>query len=193
MNKIAFIIPGYGCPTKNKEYQEIVGYFKLKKIKPILIEIDWKRNTHLEYVEQFKEQYAEHASKNDEVFVLGFSLGAMISCITAPQLKPKVQILCSLSPFFKEDMPKIKQWWKDYHGKRRCEVFNKLSFAEIARKTKSKTFILAGTKEGVEVERRARAAKEKIRNSKLIILEGVKHDISDERYLKKIAEIIGMF
>ncbi len=193
MNKIAFIIPGHGCPTKNKEYQEIARYFNQKKIKPIFVEIDWKRNTHIEYIEQFKKQYTQYVGKNDEVYVLGFSFGAMISCITAPDLKPKVQILCSLSPFFKEDMPKIKQWWKDYHGKKRCEVFEKFSFSEIARNTKSKTFILIGTKEGIEVERRARAAKEKIRNSELIILEGVKHDISDERYLKKIAEIIGMF
>lgn len=190
MNKIAFIIPGLSCPTENKEYQEIALYFKQKRIKPIFVEIDWKRNTHAQYVEQFRKQYGKYINKNNEVYVLGFSFGAMIACISTPELKPKTQILCSLSPFFKEDMPMIKKWWKDYHGKKRCEVFEKLSFDEISKKTKAKTFIIAGDKEGIEVERRAKDAKRKIKNSELIILEGVKHDISDERYLKKIAEII---
>lgn len=190
MNKIAFIIPGLGCPIKNKEYQEIAKYFKQKNFKPVIVEINWKRNTHTQYVEQFKKQYTEHVGKDDKVYILGFSFGAMISCISVPELKPDGQILCSPSPFFQEDMPKIKKWWKDYHGKRRCEVFNKLSFANIAKQIKCKTYIIAGNKEGIEVGHRAKDAKKKIKNSELFFLEGVRHDIADRKYLNKIAEII---
>ncbi|MFA5994157.1 MAG: hypothetical protein WC823_04315 [Parcubacteria group bacterium] len=190
MSKIAFIIPGFGCPTKNKEYQQIAGFFKKKNIKPILIETDWKRNTHLEYVVQFKEQYLRNVDNGDQVYVLGFSFGAMTACITAPELKPTMQILCSLSPFFKEDIPLVKSWWIKYHGKHRKSVFEKLSFSDIAKKTVCKTIILAGNKEGNEVEHRAKDAKKKIKNSELVFIDGVNHNIADEGYLKKIKEII---
>jgi hypothetical protein len=69
-------------------------------------------------------------------------------------------------------------------------VFEKLSFSDIAKKTVCKTIILAGNKEGNEVEHRAKDAKKKIKNSELVFIDGVNHNIADERYLKKIKEII---
>lgn len=190
MSKIAFIIPGFGCPTKNKEYQEIAKYFKKKQYKPVLIEIDWKRNTHTRYVEQFNEQYYQHVKKNDEVCILGFSFGAMTSFIASAELNPTLQILCSISPYFKEDMPHIRNWWKTFFGKKRCEVFENLSFDQVAKRTKCKTILIAGDSEGIELARRVKDAKKKIKNSELFILEGVKHNIADDRYLKKIKEVI---
>lgn len=190
MKKIAFIIPGFGFSGKEKEYQEIAEFFKEKNIEASIVEIEWKRRVHSQYVEQAFEQIQKQSDKNDEICLLGFSFGAMIALDLASKMKLKNLILCSLSPFFREDMSQIKQWWKNYHGKKRCTEFEKLSFANLARKINCKAFILAGDKEGIEVECRAKDAHKKIAKSELVFLGGVKHDISDERYLGKIGKII---
>ena len=188
--KIAFIIPGFGYSGKEKEYQKIAGFFKNKDIKPIVIHIRWKRHTFSEYVEEARRQIVSQSALSDELYLLGFSFGAMITFVLSSELRFEKQILCSLSPYFKEDMPKIKKWWRNMLGKRRTEEFEKLSFAKIAQKTDCETTVLYGNQEGVEVERRAVDTGRKIRNSRLVVLAGVRHDISDKRYLVEIENII---
>lgn len=190
MKKIAFIIPGYGFSGKEREYQKIAEFFRQHKIKPVIVEIDWKRRTMSQYVRQFEDQYFKHAYIGSEIYFLGFSYGAMVACIASARLKPKNQILCSLSPYFKEDMPSIKKWWRSMTGKRRIEEFENLSFAKLAKSISARTILLAGDKEGVEVEKRTKDASRKITGSELFFLNGVKHDISDKRYLEKIKSVI---
>ena len=188
--KIAFIVPGFGFSGKEKEYQKIAGFFKSKNIEPIVVRINWKRRTFFQYVEEARGQIASRSAKGDELYLLGFSFGAMITFVLSPELKCKKQILCSLSPYFEEDMPQIKKWWRNMLGKKKTAEFEKLSFAEIAKKIDCQTIILYGNREGIEVERRANDAARKIRNSKLFVLDGVKHEIADERYLIEIENII---
>ena len=191
MKKIAFIIPGFGESKKNNPaYMKIAGYFKTKGINPIIVDIDWKYKVMTDYVEQFKEFYAKHVEKGAEVYILGFSYGAMVACISSPELKPKIQILCSLSPFFKEDMNRIKEWWKKYTGKKRINDLAKISFNDLAKKISSKTYILAGDKEGIEVEIRARETNNKIKNSRLIFIPGAKHMIGQKEYLTEVKKMI---
>lgn len=190
MKKVAIIIPGFGYSGKEKEYKKVAGFFAAKGIAPVVADIRWKRRTFSEYLAQFDDEYGKYFKNNKEVYVLGFSFGAMMSSVISSRHKSKVLMLCSLSPYFKEDLPRIKKWWKSWIGKGRLEEFKKLSFTNLAKNIKCKTFILAGNKEGPEVGYRAKDALKKIKNSKLIFIEGVKHDISDSRYLAKIKKVI---
>lgn len=190
MSKVVFIIPGCSESKKNNPaYSKIASYFRKKKIEPIIVDINWKRKTMSDYVEQFKKAYFKN-KKYNEVYFLGFSYGAMISFISSAELKPKVQILCSLSPYFKEDFPYIREWWKRYIGQGRLADFKKISFNDFAKKVSAKTIILAGDKEGKEVYSRAKDANQRLKNSKLIIIPKAKHRIQQEEYLEEIKKII---
>lgn len=189
MSKIVYIIPGLGENTKLKRYRGIIKFLQLNNFKVIFVNITWKYKTMNDYVREFLTQYDQH-TKDDEVYLFGFSFGAMISFIASCQINPKVQFLCSLSPFFKEDLPVIKDWWKRCTGAKRIKYFNSLSFDDLAKQVSCKTLIFAGTKEGPEVERRAKIANEKIRRSELFMINGAKHDISQKPYLNKLKEII---
>ncbi|UCG95454.1 MAG: hypothetical protein JSV92_00155 [archaeon] len=188
MKKVAFIIPGWGDSLKQKEYRQIAEFFKSKKIKPVLIEIDWKYKTMTDYVNQFLEIYRENRAK--EVYLLGFSWGAMIGFISSAKIKPKISILCSLSPYFREDLKYLKKWWKKVTGKRRLEDLKNYSFNRIVKDVKCKTILLAGSREGEQIFRRVNDANNKLKNSELIIIRGAKHDISQREYQDAIKEII---
>src|SRR6266567_2790679 len=161
MKRIAFIIPGFGFSGKEKEYQKIAGFFQKRNIEPVIIHIDWKRKTLLDYIKQAKQQIEAKSQKGDEIYLLGFSFGAIAALCLSSEIKLKQLVLCSISPYFKEDMPQIKQQWKNWCGKRRCEAFDNISFSKLAKKIDCKTTILHGDKEGIEVERRAKDANKK--------------------------------
>ncbi len=188
-NKIAFIIPGFTEDSKEKKYQDIARMFQKRGIKPIIVGIDWKRKVMSDYVAQFLKEAEKCDAK--EIYILGFSFGAVISFISSQKINPKTQILCSLSPYFKEDLPHIRARWKNFMGKKRIADFEcNFSAKKIAKSTKCKTYLLAGTEEGIEVERRFKATGKEIKNCESIKVHGSKHDISNPEYLNEISKII---
>lgn len=191
LRKIVYIIPGFTENTGLKGYQEVIKFFKSRNIKPIPIKISWKYKVMSDYVKQFEQQFKPN--DNDEVYLFGFSFGAMIGFISSTKIKPKVQFLCSLSPYFKEDLPYLKKSWKEGVGKRRIMDFKNFSFNELAGKTKCKTILVAGTEEGKELKRRVKDANKKIKNSELFLIKGAKHEIFQDAYLAKLKEIIGKY
>ena len=189
MSKFAFLIPGWGESATSKSYKQIAKYFRQKGIKPIPIEIKWKRTTLSDNIEQFLKQFRNY--KAERTYVLGFSLGAMIAFISSQQTKPQVQILCSLSPYFKEDLPYLKEWWRIGVGKRRLNDMKKHSFDKISREIKSETILLFGSKEVKQVYRRNRLAFEKLHcKKKLIVIQDAKHNIRQKEYLTALKNII---
>ena len=189
MTKVIYVIPGFTEQVKEKKYNSIIWIFKENKFKVIPVSISWKYKTMDDYVQEFLTQFTQH-NITDDIYILGFSFGAMISLIASTRVKIKTQFLCSLSPYFKEDLLQIKESWKGFIGKRRLENFEKLSFDALSKKVVCKTFIFAGTKEGDGLQRRALIAKKRIKNSKLIMIDGGKHDISQNIYVKKLEECI---
>jgi len=187
--KVAYIIPGFNHHNKQPAYKKIASFFRSRGIKPIPIDIKWKYRTMTDYVGEFIEKYKREFNDNNEVYFLGFSFGAMISFISAVKLKPKMIILCSLSPWFKENLPHVPKKWKR-NFKRRVEVFKELSFNEISKKINSKTILLIGDKEPSITIRRTKDAHRRLRDSKLIMIKGAKHDIEMEEYLKTLEKVI---
>ncbi len=182
MEKIAYIIPGYEeSHLKQKGYNKIANFFKAKGIKPIHIKIKWDLKKPIDfekYNQQFLKQF--HKNKNQEVYVLGFSYGAVISFLTASQTKPKALILCSLSPYFIEDYKNLKpswlKWWKK-------NFKNEYVFKDYSGKISTKTYLIVGSKEDSCVHIRVRQAKKQIKNSLLVVAKGAKHNISQKEYL----------
>lgn len=189
MNKIVYIIPGLGENTKQQEYKKIINYFQKKHFRVIPIKINWKRRVMSDYVQDFFDQYHQH-NKNDQVYLFGFSFGAMISFIVSSQIKPQAQILCSLSPYFKEDLPTIRGWWKKLMGKARINNFGLWSFNNLSKKISCKTYIMVGAKEVQELVKRVKAANKKINNSELFAVDKAKHNIAQKEYLEQIKNVI---
>ena len=188
MRKVAYIIPGFTEYINEKKYIKIAGFFKSRGIKPILTQITWKYKTMSDYVDEFLDKYEE--IDNQEVYLFGFSLGSMISFIASNKIRPKALILCSLSPYFNEDLKYVKKWWAGMVGKRRMKDYRNHSFNKIAKTNRSKIILIAGSKEPKEVGRRVKDANKKLKNSKLIIVEGAKHDIKNKDYMKTIQRVI---
>ncbi len=170
MNRTAYIIPGSGeSHTRQPGYNKIAGYFKSAGINPFHVNVRWNLKKPIDfnlYNQQFLKQFKK---VKGEIYILGFSFGAVIALTTASKTKPKGLILCSLSPYFVEDWDNLKpswlKWWKKTYT-------NKLIFKDIVKKVKAKTILVAGDKEGKSVMARAQKSKKLLKNSRLTIAKG---------------------
>lgn len=190
MKKVAYIVPGYGeTHLRQRSYKKIAQKCISNGIEPIYISIDWHKGdpeNFYGYLQEFLSQYKKPI--DTKVYVLGFSFGAMIAFLTAEKTKPDGLILCSLSPYFIEDLPTLKpawvKWFQDTFTK------SKYRFYTYASKITAQTYIIVGDKEGDECIKRAKQAKKHIKNSMLTVVEGAKHNINQKEYQTSIEKII---
>ena len=179
MKKRISIIPGGWHKPTDKCYKWMIRYFNDLGFEVKMITIDWERHVMSDHVEQFKKQYLQ--SKADQNYVIGFSFGAMIAFITALELKPDKLFLCSLSPYFKEDLIHLKRKTDiRFLGKRRMEDLKKNSAVKIAKLISAPTIIFCGGKEGSKYPsllKRCKDASIQIRHAQLVIAENAPHEI----------------
>ena len=189
-NKIVYIIPGHGeTHLRQRVYGKVGKIFAGRGITPTQVEIDWnyaEPKSFTEYQKQFLKVYKK--SKNTEVYVLGFSFGAMIAFLTAAKAKPDVLILCSLSPYFKEDLKNLKPAWVKWW--RKNFIDNNYTFAKLAPKVKSQVILIVGGEESKVCLIRAKEAKKKLSNAHLYIAKGAKHKIGQKEYLHEIEKVV---
>ncbi len=186
MGKIIYIIPGFKQSPKSKGFKELSNMFTQRGINPVIVKIDWKRKVMSDYVEEFLQENPAHGK-----YVIGFSFGAMIALIAAEKIKPKLLILCSLSPYFKEDLRKRSRHWIDVRvGKKRLKDFQDYSFNKIAAKIKCRTLILVGEKEIGIMHPRAKDANRKLKNSKLVVVPKARHKISQKEYQEALKNLV---
>ena len=190
MKKIAYIIAGYGESYSSRPaYGKIAGFFKSRDIETVPVHIDWhnkKPRVFGDYQKQFIQQYKK--IKKYKKYVLGFSFGAMVAFLTATKLKPTALILCSLSPYFKEDLARFKPSWLNWW--RKNFVGSDYSFDEIAPKIKTKTYLLVESVDADQILHRTRQAKKKMPNVSVTIIKNAKHNIGQKEYLNAIERII---
>lgn len=168
--KIIFIIPGFRHLPTSRAYKEIATILKSEGYLPILVKIPWKQTTISDNTEYFLKKYKKFNSKKK--YILGFSLGAMIAFIASTKVRVSGLILCSLSPYFKEDLPS-----------------ERFDCATVARKTKAKQILmLYGAKEAKSLIKRVNEAFDQVtsRDKYLIPVRKTEHNIGDKRYLHKI-------
>jgi hypothetical protein len=192
MVKVVYIIPGFTEYTKQPEYKKIGRFFKAKSFKVVYADITWNYRVMSDYVKEFTTKYK--FNPNDDNYFLGFSFGAVISFVASAKLKPKMQILCSLSGVFKEDMekasPEFTKLAYKYCRKRRMKDLEKFSFNKTYPAVKSKSIILLGDSEHKEMFRRCKDANKKLKGSKLIIVPNNDHNIRKKEYLDAIEEVV---
>ena len=190
MKHILYLIPGWNEQTSQKEYQKIKSHFENNGFEIIEISITWKRRVMSQYVDEFLSQCIH--SNEDKVSVLGYSFGAMIAFISSRYISYTNMYLCSLSPFFKEDLSSTLITWKLILGVRRVKDFSTLSFNEIIENWNppSNVYLFYGEKEYSQLISRMKEMHVKIKNSKLISVPNCKHQLSHENYLKMVKENI---
>lgn len=191
--KKLFIIPGGWQNANGKEYTWLHTFFKNKGYEVIPVKITWQYRTLSDWIAEFREQFEK--KKGTENHILGFSFGAMIACITAPELKPKKLYLSSLSPYFAENMSKVPARWRKHFGKKRVTDFTTYHYKKIAPHITAHTHVFYGSIEGEKwnqlMKRQAKDIHNLIPHSKLYEIQGADHDIRDEEYqaaVKKIAK-----
>lgn len=189
---VVFIIPGYKHSTSQKEYQQIGSFFSQQEISPVFVNIPWTRTVITENLDYFLNLFNQ--VKADKKYLLGFSFGGVIAFLASTKIHVDGQILCSLSPYFREDLSKLKKWWVYIIGKRRYRDFFELSADKIASEIGIPTRLLYGTQETKLVEERSREVFNALRcNKQLIEVPGAKHDLSDPEYLKTVQTVIKEF
>lgn len=182
VKRVAYIIPGYRENIHGKSYRALSKHLISKKISPIFISIHWKNRTMTSYVRQFLQQINLQTEK---FYIIGFSYGAMMALIASALLKPERLYLCSLSPYFKEDVKKLSI--SDYRliGKKRAKDFNNYSFHKFVKKISCKTFLFAGTDELPSVLKRSKEAVDNIKGSRFASVRQGTHKV-DDTYLHAI-------
>lgn len=190
MKKIAYIIPGYSeSHLRQRGYNKIGKFFEERGIDPIHVEINWENGNpkkFSDYVEQFLNVYKK--PKGAEVYILGFSYGATISFLAASKTKPTALILCSLSPYFEEDLVTLKPTWVKWFRKNFAK--SDYSFFNLVPEIKTKVYLIVGDMEGDSCLIRARDAHNKIEDSHLLVVKGAKHKIGQKEYLEAVRKII---
>lgn len=168
--RVIFIIPGFNQLTTDKAYKKVAGILKKEGYLPILVNIPWKNSTILENTKYFLKEYRKVKSKRK--YILGFSFGAMIAFIASTKVRSSGLILCSLSPFFKED----------------SKIY-KLRSLYLARKIKSKQVLMMyGQQEARSLIRRVTSTFRHISsaNKFLISIYKTEHNIGTKKYLSNI-------
>ena len=108
--------------------------------------------------------------------------------LTAAKLKPDALILCSLSPYFEEDLEDLKASWVKWFRKNFTE--SDYSFTKLAPKVKSRTYLIVGDKEDRACLVRAKGARNDIADSSLSIAKGAEHKIGQKEYLATVEKVI---
>jgi hypothetical protein len=189
--KTVLLLPGNHETLENTPYTNLIKAIEKAGYQTKFISIKWMRTTIKDWVAQLEEEYLKHDPKY--TILAGFSFGSMIVFLEAAKRHPSELWLFSLSPYFAEDLPLLKDRWKQGIGKKRLNAFEALKFNELVKNISCKTLLFAGDEEikrYPELAYRFEDAHSKIPGSKLIIAEGVGHDVSHPNYVKTIIENI---
>lgn len=185
--KAIFIVPGYKHKPNSKTYKKIAIVLKKQGYHPIPVKIPWKQTTISENTQYFLKKYKKIRSKKK--YILGFSYGAMIAFIASTKVNVSGIILCSMSPYFREDISKVNIAELSPIRKLRYQDFLTLHCETLAKQTKAKKIrMLYGTKETKPLIRRVTEAFDFFTTEEkyLVRIKATEHNIGDRRYLQTI-------
>jgi esterase/lipase len=187
MQKTIFILAGFRHHASEPQYRWMQNFFKRKGFAVRVPSIEWNHRTMTEWKEDFVEYYKQHKTKTN--YVLGFSFGAMIAFMSAPELKPNKLFLCSLSPFFKEDLHTLFPSWKKEVGKKRLRDFRNISANKLAREIAIPTVVFCGEQEAMRYPtlfERCKKTQQKLKKAKLVMVVKAPHVIDHPGYVQAI-------
>lgn len=188
--KIVYIIPGFKHKPTNKAYKAIAKILKSQGFSSVLVSIPWRKTTISQNTAYFLKKYKKLNSRKK--YILGFSFGAMIAFLASTKVRTSGLILCSLSPYFKEDMVNADNNLASSVTKQRFHDFKKIHCATLAKQVKAKQILmLYGAKETKPLIKRVRKTFKQITSTKkhLIPVKETEHNIGDKQYLHTIHHI----
>ena len=182
--KVFYLIPGLGEKGTELGYKELVVAAKLFGFRVVIIKPDWRVPLMSDLIRRSLRKIDADVKKNkpDHVTIFGFSFGAFIAVIIASKRKllPIDLILCSLSPYFNEDIEYLPENWKKELGNDRIKDFSKHFFPKGL---KINTQIFVGKKEWPLIIKRAKLAyKLFVGKKNLILISGAVHDFNKTNY-----------
>ncbi len=189
--KVIFIIPGFRQKITSKAYVKISESLKTQGYFPILVEIPWRNSTISENCKYFISLYKTIDAPKK--YILGFSYGAMIAFVASTKVSVSGLILCSLSPYFSEDISSIQDKNISSLMEARFKDFSTLHFSALVKKLKTKqVLMLYGKQEARVLVRRVLKAFEQIdsKHKSLMSIKKTEHDISDEKYISTISKAV---
>ncbi|MDP3941624.1 MAG: hypothetical protein Q8Q49_04940 [bacterium] len=187
--KAIFIIPGFKQLPTDSSYKDLATILRNEGFFPILITIPWKKMTISQSAEFLLQELQKINAKKK--YLLGFSFGAMIAFLTSTKTDLSGLILCSLSPYFKEDMSG-KNRRRSSMKKHLYRDFSKLHSGTLAKQIKADSILmLYGADEERTLIRRVIKTFEQIVSTKKYLLQitGADHDIGNKRYLQIIRKV----
>lgn len=185
--KVIFVIPGFRQKSSQKAYKEISKMVRKQGYSPIVVNIPWKNRTISQNTSYFLKKYRAVPSRKK--YILGFSYGAMIAFIASTKVHPQGLILCSLSPYFREDVLKIHKNAVSTLMSKRYEDFENLQSETLAKKVKAKkVLMLYGAEEARSlIKRVCKTFQEIPKTEKLMFrIKKTEHNIGNRNYLKTI-------
>ena len=191
--KTVLFIPGFkgDLGSTDYHYKNAVQAIKSRGYETKFVSVKWQRTTVEDWLKEFEETYNNY--DETKTIIAGFSYGAVPAILAASKRNPSALWLFSISARFREDLPKLPQSTLRRISKSRLTAFNNLYFTDIARDIKCKTLIFIG---GAEADvdppllERAKIANKLIKNSKLIFMPDVPHDVGHPSYIKAIQQNI---
>ena len=186
--KIFYIIPGLGESSTLQNYKDLALKLKKLNFEVKIVNIKWNNYSLNDYINDFESQFIH--SEKDLIYILGFSIGAIIlilSKITMHQNLKKIY-LCSPSPIFKEDSKHYSIIMKlllfFYIPKKMKRELKSLSFKNV--NLSCETTIFYGSKERKELIKGIDKFKDKFKLLKIIYIEEIGHEFSNEKYQKAV-------
>ncbi len=190
MKKTVFIIPGFRHGPGTKAYKEIAVILREEGYFPVLSGISWKKRTVSENAILFLKEFTR--MKRKKKYILGFSFGAMVALLASTKVRSSGLILCSLSPFFREDIAKVQTNLMSAVMAERYQDFAQLQSAVLAKRIKTKqVHMLYGTREAKSLKKRVNNTFDRIISSRkhLTRIKKTEHEIGSTRYLQTIQQI----
>jgi pimeloyl-ACP methyl ester carboxylesterase len=184
--KTVLFVPGFREDIYSRDYETVLKAIAEKRYLVRFVLINWKRTTIDDWTNELGRIYHHYDPK--DVILAGFSYGAMTAFVVASKRAPSALWCFSLSPYFAEDLrsARMKLSWLKVIGLRRTKAFADLQFSNLAQKMRCETLLFVGGDEQPMVKERAHAAHHQVRDSRLIVIPGVGHDIGDVAYIAGI-------
>jgi esterase/lipase len=184
MKKTLYIIPGFGESVGMTPYPKIITVAKSNGYKVVTYNPKWSHAVATDWIQGLNNKLKKE--KSEHVSVLGFSLGAYTALSVAQNFHFKKIIVCSPSPFFKDDIRHMsRSAWK-FLGKRRMQDFSKYRFPT---NIKTEIVFMVGEMEKIpdsymkNIDKRYRMCAGK---KKKVIVPSAEHDLSSGDYLRAI-------
>jgi len=195
--KKAFLISGFkmNIASNDDMYADLRAAIASTGYEVVPVPLIWNRITVPQYCPKFIEFYNQH--KGEHNMVIGNSYGAMVAFLTAATLEPDLVVVCSLSPYFKEDLNKTTEEYRiKRFGKRRSDAQRYLSATETAKEINAKNIpvvLMYGEQEKTVYPHLVKRVKEtaaELEKYKLIEVADAPHSFRSPLYIAAIRQAL---